>query len=1055
MSGQQQPDIPDIKQKIEEFLEDHFSAKIEDIANKNKENLTVSFNTIINFDYSLAEAILDNPDYMITTINKILVEKCKEKNERYSHENSLSIRFIELPESCKEELRSFRAKDNINFVSIHGMVKLKSNLINLITHAKFECVSCGNIIKVEQDITEELKVPSMCKCGRKSKFPRIGEDLIDFYYIDIDEPMEIIDDSNKPVSIRCWLKGGLNKKEIYRNIIPGSKIQVNGYFKLRLKRMKGRVAPIIEKYFEVNSVEFLQETFEDLDFDEADIEEFKKIAKQPDWLDHLRNELFADIKGHDEVCKAVILQMIGGVKIKKKTGIDIKGNLNVLLVGEAGTSKSSILKTAQKFAPKAKYVAGSAVSGVGLIGAVVKNDFDGSWEVQAGAFSLSNKGMLMIDELDKISHENKQAMHEPLSEECYAGLVYVINEFGEHFPFGSYATRLAKKKEIDLSEDAVEFSSDGALSVPSYSFSDKASTLMSAGVFKIFKSPEFLYEVTFSNGHVLKVTPDHPLFIYDEEGNITTVKAKDAEPGVLVPSVSRLGFSPSSYALREVDGLVNNLLMMKISDKDESLSAFSLYPTEWDEGLATLMGFFLRSQVNVSDFNTVVYNEEFFAEIKKYLEDVFGVYVYRTVINDEEVLLRVKDKFFSNWMHYQFPSFFGVTDKKIPTAVFGNELLADAFLRGLFQGSCRDKVKVNDFFVATQLQTLLLVKGLRSVIEEVEEDEKYRVRILSNGEEVKIKFIKQIMSPHPKVYDINVPMTHNFISHGGLLLHNTISFSKAGVDQVLPAEVSVLAAANPIHGSFSKYDSIFSQIDMTTTLFNRFDLVYIFKDDLTDWQFHKDLARIVITNSNKGLNEAKQEEDKTLFFKKYISYAKTFQPMLTDEKTISHLSDYYGNLKSKIREYNEEGGKKPMPVTLRNMDALRRLSQAVARSRFHEEVTLEDASIAADFFTHSFKQFGLESKGGSSSFEDLVDVETTDPITGTRKVLKPADISGIIKQRIFNFFKQNKAPITHKALEALCIDLDLDVDDLDKYLKKLSQTGDIISPTYNTYRPAY
>jgi DNA replicative helicase MCM subunit Mcm2 (Cdc46/Mcm family) len=1052
MTAGHQLNTIELKNKLEEFLDEYLSGKIENVANENKENITVSFNTLLTFDYTLAEAILDHPDQIITMLNKLIYERCKDKNNNYSHENSVSIRFIELPESCKVELRSFRAKDNINFVSLQGTVKLKSNLMNLITHAKFECPSCGNIIKMEQDITEELKTPSGCKCGRKGKFLRIGDDLIDFYYIDLEEPMEIIDDSNKPVNIRCWLKGGLNKKEIYRNIIPGSKVQLNGYFKLRTKRLKGKVVPLVEKFFEVNSVDFLQETFEDLDFDEGDVEAFKEIARRDDWLDFLRNELFKDIKGHDMVCKAVILQMIGGVKVKKKTGIDIRGNAHILLVGVAGSSKSSILKTAQKFAPKAKYVAGSAVSGVGLIGAVVRNDFDNSWEVQAGAFSLSNKGMLMVDELDKISHDNKQAMHEPLSEECYAGLVYVTNEFGEHLPFGSLATRLAKKKGVDLEEDAVEFESSDDLCVPTYSFSGKETMLLKSSVFKIFQSPEVLYEVTFTNGHVLKVTPDHPLFIV-EDGVVTTVKAKDAVPGLVVPVADRLSFSPSSYALKDLDNLVNMLLAMKISDRDESLNRYSLYPNDWDEGLATLVGFFLRSQVNVSDFNTTVFNEDFFAEIKKYLEDVFGVYVYRNVMNDEEVLLRVKDELFSNWMHYQFPFFFGIKDKKIPSVVFGNDLLAEAFLRGVFQGTCQEEVVVDDFFVAMQLQTLLLVKGKRSVIENDEENEFFKVKILNNGDEVKIKFIKKIVSSHPKVYDINVPMTHNFISHGGLLLHNTISFSKAGVDQVLPAEVSVLAAANPVHGSFSSYDPIFSQIDMTTTLFNRFDLVFIFNEESKDQMFHEELAQIVIDNSNKGLIADRDDGEKALFFKKYISYAKTFQPMVGKDVS-KFLANYYGTLKIKSISHNE-GGKKPIPITLRNMDALRRLSQAVARSRFHAEVTREDAALAIEFLNESFKQVGLESEYSPTTFENVGDIDLEDPISGSKSKISKGDAISIVKQKILGYYAEYKKPISHKDLEVLCANMKLKPGELDEYLTKLKMMGDIFSPNYNKYQPAY
>ncbi len=78
---------------------------------------------------------------------------------------------------------------------------------------------------------------------------------------------------------------------------------------------------------------------------------------------------------------------------------------------------SQLLKRAAVVAPKSRYVSGKGVSGAGLSAAVVKDEFLSGWSLEAGAMVLANKGILMIDELDKMSDDDRSAMHEALEQQ--------------------------------------------------------------------------------------------------------------------------------------------------------------------------------------------------------------------------------------------------------------------------------------------------------------------------------------------------------------------------------------------------------------------------------------------------------------------------------------------------------------------------------------------------------------------------------------------------------------------------------------------------------------
>lgn len=1031
-------DLGTLRRQIEEFIELEYPDALDRILSKRKQHLLIDFKKIVEFEYQLAEFLLDNPIEGIYYFNEHLLEQIKTRDPNYEFFKIFTVRFKNLPKTARVELKKIRANDLIKFIAIEGVVKLKSSLINLITNIIYECPSCGNLIDLEQDISENIREPKGCVCGRRGSFKRISEKLIDFYFIDLEEPLDIIDDSNKPTSIRAWFKQGLSTEKVFRNLLPGSKVRLNGHFAERIKKnTKGAMTAMMDRFFEVSSVEFLQETFDDLKYTEEDVKKFEEIAKRPDWLDYLRKEIFKEIKGHDDECKSVILQMIGGVKQRDPLGKDVKGTINIFFLGDPGTSKSSILKIAQKFALKAKYVAGAAVSGAGLIGTVSKNEFTGAWEVQAGAFSLSNKGMLMIDELDKISTDYKQAMHEPLSEECYHPDTVIVFSDGSQVKLGDFVRSSLEKDGVGLDDLEVnqDFKIDFVKKIPSYSFSQ--AEMINANTNFLFTSrcTDDLYEIEFSNGYSMKVTPTHPVYYYSPLGEVEVVNAQKAVPGLVVPHADELVLEPcEDYSLKELTKIFN--------DFKGDLGDVKGYPLFFNNDLAELLGCFVRSgSISDESVNFIIHSEEMYKRISWILNKNFNVIpeVSETKVGDSSrFLLKVNNSFFKYWFTENFGCLTYQSNSCLPKAILTDKELARYFLSG-FINRKKEFVKTihSNKELLQKVQLVFLVFGIKSIIRFDNESSKFVIELVKNEDfKVEVVSVKKVKKDTEWVYDVNIPMTHNFVSTGGLLLHNTISFSKAGVDQVLPAEVAVLAAANPKHGTFSKYDSIYAQVDMSDTLFNRFDLVHIFKEVGDDEKWHLELAEKIMDTANK---DYRIDPERILFLKKYIAHAKTFKPKLPKE-VIKELSQIYARLKVQLVRAEPEAGK-PIPINARNMDSLRRLSQAVARSRFHEEVTLEDGLIAFDFLKNSLVQLGLDPHLG----QDKVQLE--DPITGEVKTLETKDLFGIVKSEILHYVKIDKRGLPLQELLNIMKKRGIKEDQVLNVLVVLRRRGDVYEPT--------
>ena len=177
----------------------------------------------------------------------------------------------------------------------------------------------------------------------------------------------------------------------------------------------------------------------------------------------------------------------------------------------------------------------------------------------------------------------------------------------------------------------------------------------------------------------------------------------------------------------------------------------------------------------------------------------------------------------------------------------------------------------------------------------------------------------------------------------------TISVAKAGITTVLNSRTSILAAANPIFGTYQENKRISDQIDLQTTILSRFDCIFIVRDLKNREMDRKMVDHILSMHSNTGRMISTESHHNINELKNYIAYARNNCSPRLDEQSAKLLQDIYVHQRDEIRK-DEMRGKNKIPLTVRQLEAIIRISESIAKMRLSKVVTKEDVKEAQRLF---------------------------------------------------------------------------------------------------------
>lgn len=346
--------------RFHDFLESFYYSDIVENLRKDLKFVVISFAELSKFDLDLANELLENPDDTIRAAELAV--------EQFDLEDitGFKVHFTNLPDSQKIMVRNIRSKHISRFISAEGIVRQKSDVRPQVVDASFECPMCGNVIKIPQ-LDTSFKEPTRCGCGRKGKFTLLNKELVDAQGIVLEEIPESLEGGEQPKRINLLLKGDLVSPLSEKRTNPGSKIRVSGIIKeVPITLRTGSKSTRFDLMIESNYVEGLDETLYEVKISEEEKKKIIELSQDPELNTKLLKSIAPSIYGYTEVKKALLLQLVGGVRKVRKDKMTSRGDMHILLLGDPGSGKSALLKRIGTIAPKGSYVSGRGVSGAGL-----------------------------------------------------------------------------------------------------------------------------------------------------------------------------------------------------------------------------------------------------------------------------------------------------------------------------------------------------------------------------------------------------------------------------------------------------------------------------------------------------------------------------------------------------------------------------------------------------------------------------------------------------------------------------------------------------------------
>ncbi|KAG9316373.1 MCM-domain-containing protein [Chiua virens] len=406
-----------------------YGQRIRNLGETNSESLEVSYLHLAVSKPILAYFLTNSPASMLTIFDEVALNAILVYYPSYERIHSeVHVRIADLPLSSS--LRDLRRSNLNNLVRVSGVVTRRTGVFPQLKYVKFDCRKCGAVLgPFYQDATKEVKVSYCPNCESKGPFQVNSEQTVyrNYQKMTLQESPGSVPPGRLPRHrevILLW--------DLIDQAKPGEEIEVTGIYRnnfdASLNSKNG--FPVFSTIIEANHVNKKEDLFAAFRLTEENEKEIRALARDERIRKRIVKSMAPSIYGHEDIKTAVALSLFGGVPKDVKRKHPIRGDINVLLLGDPGTAKSQILKYVEKTAHRSVFATGQGASAVGLTASVRKDPVTREWTLEGGALVLADKGTCLIDEFDKMNDADRTSIHEAMEQQSIsiskAGIVTTL-----------------------------------------------------------------------------------------------------------------------------------------------------------------------------------------------------------------------------------------------------------------------------------------------------------------------------------------------------------------------------------------------------------------------------------------------------------------------------------------------------------------------------------------------------------------------------------------------------------------------------------------------------